>query len=338
MRRFVSLAVLSLVAFFLSAPLPFSQARAAVSAEESRAARAVFDRLQHGQGHTVRVSRGGEPYILAPGQIITFDYTGYCMDANLPAPKDNEALAFRPITNFIAPSLVELYRQIMRLDGAAQSDGADVQNIVWGFRAPKAKAGQRERALLDKARPGGANLYATASRGTFVSGSKGGAGSSRAGSGNEALARLFGQMLGDFSRPSRDLMRALNDMGVEGPIPSAEQRYSLLTTQVAGYAQGKGGLKVHGMVANGSDAPYVFDPTLWALESPRPVQRVALPLFSQAKLNSPPLPEQARGQNARPAQQEMPGQQEKKDKSAPSAGSGGPGEAYEFQMRPSPPE
>lgn len=273
-----------------------SQAEArGASSEESARAKEIFSRLKKADSST-RLERkmlsGNGIYTLAPGEVLNFDVRGYCLDHQFSAPSQNEPLAFRPMTQYIAPELRDLYIRVLRNSASAENKNVDVQKIVWAMRTPASASwteglGSKEKSFLNTAMPGGASLIQRAHRPSEYlsgSGSGGGGGNNRQGGGDAGavlgalLPQLARQLPFNVQQHSNELMRQLQNRRAQKPMPDSSSRYSMLTTSgVAGLGTSLGGLLVRGSLANGSQEPFHFDPTQWVLESGRDVQAVALP-------------------------------------------------------------
>ena len=72
---------------------------------------------------------------LAPGEVLTFECEGFCLDLDLAVPSEDDPMAFRPMTKYLAPEERQAYVALMRRAGASRSD--DMGGIVHRMRNPK---------------------------------------------------------------------------------------------------------------------------------------------------------------------------------------------------------
>lgn len=278
-----------------------AEARGA-SKEESAQAKEIFERLKTADTSTKltrKMLSGNGTYTLAPGEVLNFDVRGYCLDHQFSAPSQNEPLAFRPMTHYVAPDLRDLYIRVLRKSGSSAAQSADVQKIVWAMRTSASASwteglSSKDKNFLNGAMPGGTALLQRAHRPSeYLSGSGSGGGhNSRQGGGDAGavlqalLPQLVRQLPFNVQQHSNELMHQLQNRRAQKPMPDSSNRYSMLTTSgVAGTGMSLGGLLVRGSLANGSQESFDFDPTQWVLESARDVQAVALPPMKKIAVN-----------------------------------------------------
>lgn len=297
-RHFLCLSGIMTAALSLGlSPLVCEAEARGSSQQEAARAKAIFDELETtGAKSERRMLQGNGIHILAPGEIVTFDMQGFCLDSSFSAPKQNEPLTFRPMSQYIAPELRELYIKILQHFASSAAKGVDMQKIIWAIRAPAAASwtsglGSKEKAFLNAAMPGGAALIREAHRpAEYQAEAKTDSRNGRGGNGAEdvlgaLLPLLNAQLPFNVQQHSNELMRQLHNKRAQKPMPDASNRYSMLTTAgVAGLGLGLGGLSVRGSVANGSPEPFYLDTTQWVLESSRDVQAVALPPMSKISI------------------------------------------------------
>lgn len=323
-RSFLCLSGVMTAGFLLGPGAWLSPAEAArgSSREESAKAREIFERLGATKGKPQhKLLQGSGTYTLPPGEVVTFDVRGQCLDHQFSAPSQNEPLAFRPMTQYIDPELRELYRRVMRNSGSAKSQNVDVQKIIWAMRSPATASwteglSSKEKNYLNSVMPGGAALLQRAQRSPgYLSGGSGGSGGGNGGGGADALLgallpQLARQLPFNVQQHSNELMRQLQNRRAQKPMPDSSSRYSMLTSSgVAGTGYSLGGLLVRGSVANDSPEPFHFDPTQWVLESARDVQAVALPPMTKISLQKGLPTEDERPQpksDAKPDSQQSP--------------------------------
>lgn len=311
-RAFLCLSGVMAAGVLLGPGAWLSEAEAArgASREESAQAKEIFERLNTPQGKPQRkLLQGTGSYTLPPGEVLTFDVRGQCLDHQFSAPSQNEPLAFRPMTQYIDPDLRELYVRVLRSSGSAKAKNVDVQKIIWAMRTPASASwteglSSREREYLNSVMPGGASLLQRAQRSPgYLSGDSGSGGGNGGGNGGGGADALLGALLPQLARQlpfnvqqhSNELMRQLQNRRAQKPMPDSSRRYSMLTTSgVAGTGFSLGGLLVRGSIANDSPQPFHFDPTQWVMESARDVQAVALPPMTKVSLQKG-LPTQDEG-------------------------------------------
>ena len=211
--------------------------------EESAKSKRIFDQLG-GLKKGAKTGRGTTT--LAPGDILTFECECFCLDANLALPSEGDPVAFRPVQNYIAPELRTLYAALMR-NAEGAPDDIQVQHIIYTMRSSESERSSilkaKDYAFLNKIFSGGENRLKTA------------------------------------HRPAQYISPMGLSLWASKSMPPAWQSYSLLRNDgVAGYGIGLGVLSMRGVIGNGSQKNFVFDPTQWVLESSRDVQAAAIPL------------------------------------------------------------
>lgn len=254
--------------------------------------------------------KAGGGVVVPPNSVIKMGTTGYCLDSQLPAPRD-QGLRLVPADQVIRPDLMPYTKKLVKFVEQANKKGisissADVQGLVWGLRGIQA-AGQlpsplnpRQRAILDAIEPGLASKIE--SMRPSVSGSSSAA---------EPIARL----LNNFFDPTVRLVKSTGRLvdttvrAISGqPIdlssadsvgnamdavvsaghrlpPSSGPAYSMLGDGLAASASGVlNGLSADIKLANQSGEVKPFDMSNYVLQADAPSQRV-LPVFSRPKLS-----------------------------------------------------
>lgn len=226
-------------------------ARGAGAEESAKARRLLEQSGATGQGKTVSSPTG--TFKLAPGETLTFQVDGYCLDSDRALPSDDEPMAFRPMQRYIAPELRKLYIAIMRKVAAGAPSGVRVQQIVYAIRN---EASERYGTLKD-------DDY------RFLN----------------AVLPNGEAVLKKAPRPAEFVSGMGLSLWASQPMPGEHSGYSMLSgAGVAGRGVGMGALEVNCTVHNGSPQPFTFDTTQWVLESSRDVQAVALPVASRYTL------------------------------------------------------
>ncbi|MEG1610142.1 MAG: hypothetical protein RR317_03060, partial [Bilophila sp.] len=222
--------------------------------DESTKARRLFEQFGASEeGKPVTVRNG--TFKLAPGEALTFQCNGYCLDCDLALPSDDEPMAFRPMQRYIAPELRKLYVAIMQNVVKGVPKEIQVQQIVFALRNEASEwqgpLKEEDYSYVNSLMPNG-----------------------------EALLKQAHRPAGFISGTGLSLWAS-------DPMPQEREAYSMLTSKgVAGRGLGMGGLEVRGTIVNASAQPFVFDTTQWVLESSRDVQAVALPVASRYTLIS----------------------------------------------------
>lgn len=222
-------------------------------AEESAKARRIFEQAASGEGKTVNNPTG--TFRLAPGEVLTFQCKGYCLDSDRALPSEDEPMAFRPMQHYIAPELRKLYVAIMRNVVGGPPNGVQVQQIMYTIRDEVSDhhglLKSEDYRFVNSVLPNGEVVLKKAHRpAAFIGG-------------------------GGLSLWASD------------PMPGEREAYSMLTSDgVAGRGIGMGSLTVRCTIVNGSPKPFVFDATQWVLESSRDVQAVGLPVAGRYTLTA----------------------------------------------------
>lgn len=210
--------------------------------------------------------------MINPGEVLQFQAQGYCLDPDRPAPAAGEPMRFIPMARLINFRLRRLFYKVLHAAGGqGRAYAADYQNVIWAIRTADSRQsawgdalGSAEKRLLDDVMPGGAALVQQV-RQTATGRESGGMG----------LAPIMPGV--NFSADSRiHLRRLFNETPLDG-MPHGTAQFSMLSPGIAGRAENLGRLKVRWQIANSTDRAFFYDAAQWALESPRNVQRQALP-------------------------------------------------------------
>lgn len=261
---------------------PGSQARAA-EAQASKKQRPRAEKKQtpgpapaprsgpRSQAGDIRRAANGN-FMIKPGEVLQFQAQGYCLDPDRPAPANGEPMRFIPMSGLINFRLRRLFYKVLHAAGGRRGAyAADYQNVIWAIRTADSRQsawgdalGSAEKRLLNEVMPGGAALLQQVRR-TATGRASGGMG----------LAPIMPGV--DFSADSRIHLRRLFNETPRNGMPHATAQFSMLSPGIAGRAENLGGLKVRWQIANSTDKDFFYDSAQWALESPRNVQREALP-------------------------------------------------------------
>lgn len=239
-------ATASLLTLGVHASLLTKQALArGAGATESAQAMRLFEQIGNLEGENPASAPSGVVKI-APGEVLTYQAKGYCLDSNLALPSTKEPLAFRPMKNYIAPELHKLYVALMRKLVSEAPRGVQVQQIIYTMRSEASDISgilkEKDYDFVNSLLPNGKTLLDTAHRpAEFVS--------------DNGLSLWASQ-----------------------PKPPVTESYSLLAENVAAHCLGVGVLEVRATIYNASSKTFVFDTTAWVVESSRDVQAVALPV------------------------------------------------------------
>lgn len=211
-------------------------------------------------------------FMIKPGEVLQFQVQGYCLDPDRPAPAAGEPMRFIPMSGLINFRLRRLFYKVLHAaSGQGRAYAADYQKVIWAIRTADSRQstwgdalGSAEKRLLDAVMPGGAALLQQVRR-TAAGRQSGGMG----------LAPILPGV--NFSADSSiHLRRLFNETPGQG-MPHGTAQFSMLSSGIAGRAENLGELKVRWQIANSTDKAFFYDAAQWALESPRNVQREALP-------------------------------------------------------------
>ncbi len=226
---------------------------------------------------------------LAPGQKATVQLKGFCLDRGTPAPRSGECLQLVRASRLVPEELLPLYRALLRYRAEGHPESSSlIQNLLWGIRHAKdvhphlTRLNAQQRALLDAAMPGGADLFQRyldkiqarklvrdQGRALFI-----------------ALAKAIETTLGErMPEPRSDgfapteterLLGQLTRLPVEG-TPHEGSEYSMPLPGVAVKAVGVASLSpVRLEIINTTSADVSFDTSEFVGQSVRVTQRVAL--------------------------------------------------------------
>lgn len=211
-------------------------------------------------------------FMINPGEVLQFQGQGYCLDPDRAAPAAGEPMRFIPMAGLINFRLRRLFYKVLHAAGSqGRAYAADYQNVIWAIRTADSRhsawgdaLGSAEKRLLDEVMPGGAALLQQVRR-TATGRESGGMG----------LAPIMPGV--NFSADSQIHLRRLFEQTPRAGMPRGTAQFSMLSSGIAGRAENLGGLKVRWQIANSTDKAFFYDAAQWALESPRNVQREALP-------------------------------------------------------------
>lgn len=103
---------------------------------------------------------------LPPGQKVTVQLKGFCLDRGSPAPRADERLQVVHASHLVPEELLPLYQALLRYRAEGHPESSSlIQNLLWGIRHAKdahphlTRLNAQQRALLDAAMPGGADLF-----------------------------------------------------------------------------------------------------------------------------------------------------------------------------------
>lgn len=231
--------------------------------------------------------RDGNGIMVMPGEMVSWNETGFCMDPSLPAPGRGELLRLVPTESLVVDELRPVYegvlRQAARNDNVGLQYRRSMQQLVWMFRT----AGQdspylshpsaQVRQLIDAAHPNGWEVLNGYHRRSLANNRF------KADIAN-VISRAFNlpgnARPADFSDQGKadrivdQQMQTLLNTPVGGQVVPGSQ-YSLLAPGVAAEVVGTGPLAAQFRVVNQSGEPFRFSPTEWSAESQRKSQRVA---------------------------------------------------------------
>lgn len=247
-----------------------------------------------------------DAYTILPGEKLTFDIDGFCLDKELNAAPAGELFRLESVADFIDPQMLPTYHSIIQqhqergVRGSLQSYRADpdTQTLMWALRGMK--TGQldqkmlkampdRQKDLLRGSDPAAySKLMSQAQTKEVIRGLNEAWDKSMFGQGYAALKDLAGGNPDNFlSNPSV--------MGDSGQLASAMEQwqarqqisgrqhvasphsspYTLLDEGVAARAVGTNQLRTNVEVVNMSGAPFKFEPAAYVFNSRSQSQAVA---------------------------------------------------------------
>lgn len=103
--------------------------------------------------------------VVDPGEALTFDIHGFCMDPNLPAPVGGERLALVDDAELIPVKVRPVFRAVLKYGNQQHTDHSLMQATVWKIRTLGSVRLVRNdpgpmRKLVDDAYPGGWSILA----------------------------------------------------------------------------------------------------------------------------------------------------------------------------------
>lgn len=211
-------------------------------------------------------------FTINPGEMLQFQGQGYCLDPDRAAPAAGEPMRFIPMAGLINFRLRRLFYKVLHAAGGqGRPYAADYQNVIWAIRTADSRQnawgdalGTAEKRLLDEIMTGGAALLQQVRR---------------TATGREpGVMGLRPIMPGvDFSADSQIHLGRLFNQTPRGGMPPGTVQFSMLSSGIAARAENLGRLAIRWQIANSTDRAFYYDAAQWALESPRNVQREALP-------------------------------------------------------------
>lgn len=226
------------------------------------------------------LGRAGGRYVLNPGQGLTYDQQGYCLDPGVAPPERGEKFVLRPAAGLMPEPVRPLYDGLMRLASTDRSVHIQMQPLLWALRTSDVAGPSRAERLsahhlrtLDRALPNGARMLQDYRKKRLSAGSSPSA--------KSRLVELFniqlnGKNINILDASDGELMNVLQTATIGGAIPNNNSHYSMLAPAVAARAVGTGTLQPRIEIINSSASPFVFDSVAWAAYSERKVQRVGL--------------------------------------------------------------
>lgn len=241
----------------------------------SAEAQAVFGTVKNG-APSIWVSRGGSGggasftedggISIPAGAMVEFEYTGQCMDPNLPAPAQGEPMQFVDSAELIPARLRKTYENLLALQAAGDRriTSAGMQQLVWALRTAGTAGSiadnlsEDQRRILDtcSGRKNGFTRYHEKEK---ARNAKCGA-QERISVGNLSYdpADLRGEEAGARIQSHVDELVAMGrDAGVAG---TSGFRYAKIEEELYTDIVSEGGLSVKARVLNASGRTRVFRP------------------------------------------------------------------------------
>lgn len=225
--------------------------------------------------------------LIHPGQSITFQERGFCLDPKLPAPGKGELLRLVPTSTAMDTKILPVYeavlKQAARKDRTGEMYREHMQRMVWMFRTVGEEspyityANDKAKQLINQAYPNGWKTLEQHHQSQQVMNKAISALKSELGKSLKLPLNLKPEDLLDDRLGNRiieEQLRQLMNTPVKGEIREGSQ-YSLLAPGVAAEVVGSGPLTAHFRITNLSGKPFVYSPTAWSAQSTRRSQRVA---------------------------------------------------------------
>lgn len=235
------------------------------------------------------------PGATAPGTLViparsmaTWTTEGLCLDEKLPAPGASDRFQLIPIGQLIHPELISLYQNLVRLYPGEPGVERYAQQLAWMLRgvdkgsAYSDSLGQAQKNILDRCAPDGADLYVSvASRYAPVRETE------RTGIPLRdmlSMISVFGMAFNaaDLLNPERapdaanqQVQALIRATPMENSTASGYE-YAQLAPGVYTHITGAGPLTVRIRLANVTASPFAFDPTAYAAQAQRELQRIGL--------------------------------------------------------------
>ena len=222
----------------------------------------------------VAPSRNG--ITVMPGEKVTFEQRGYCLDPGKPTPKAGEQFALRQTEEVIPEELRPIFSGLLRESEHNEAVRDDLQDLIWALRT--ANSSEESRAdrlgdklgLLNEAYPGAMEDF-LAYRQRYKNDVLGEVNRAFRSEVSDQLSRSFVN-----SASSDELLDTLKSMEPQGKMQPGSQ-YSMLAPGVAARTVGTDSLTIQSEIANTSEMPFEFDPVEWYAEPSRDTQSVAIP-------------------------------------------------------------
>lgn len=231
--------------------------------------------------------RDKDGVVVMPGDMVSFNETGYCMDPTLPAPGRGELLRLVPTSSLVPDSLRPVYESVLKQASRNDRTGAifreNMQRMVWMFRTAgqespyMAYVSPQTKQMIDAAHPNGWNTLSSYHRNEL-------GGAKLKSDLVNAIARGLNLPVNtrpadfaDHQRGNRivdEQLQTLINTPVGGQVVPGSQ-FTLLAPGVAAEVVGSGPLQANFRILNQSGEPFRFSPAKWSAESQRQSQRVA---------------------------------------------------------------
>jgi len=230
----------------------------------------------------------------APGDIVTIPARsvihwrtkGNCMDPNLPAPRKGDKFRLIRSSSLIPPDVQPLYKNFMRLTRKDPEARRHQQQIVWCMRTISEKSssycdglGKAQKDVLDRAQPGGHDVIVKArqrhkQKGQALGLLKKIAPQIKVNGQNISVVDLLDPNTGP--QIVEEQLQQLIQMPLKDFAPDLGYEFTELEPGIYAEVVGDGPLSLDIRVANTTDEPYDFDPTIYAAHPQRKAQKVTL--------------------------------------------------------------
>ena len=230
--------------------------------------------------------------VIPPGVTIAFDNKGYCLDPNLPAPKEGDEYQFVPMKRLIPTELQGTYKKLIAQESAGNADvKANMQRLVWAMRTAGTESAlangltSQQKQILDRC-----SDYS----GQFESFNESAKSSNQL---RKELNKLFDSLVtieiggetytaSDLLNPESGKQKITNhinhliELGESLPVEHTGFNFGELEPGIYTDIQGTGYMQFHVRIANNTGKAYTFYPSDYVGQVGSPTKSSGLNLFA----------------------------------------------------------